>query len=135
MKKIFSTKYTDNGVSFALLLLRLSVGGLMIPNGVQKLVNFGKWSGTFSDPFHIGSPTSLMLVIFAELFCAVFIVLGLMTRLAAIPLIVAMSVAVFIAHHGDVFDTGSKATLFLMGYLALLFTGPGKISMDRLIGK
>lgn len=135
MKKLFSTKYTDNSISFSLLLLRISLGGLMIPHGYKKLVSFAAKSSTFSDPFHIGGPASMSLTIFAEFFCAVFILIGLMTRLATIPLIVAMSVAVFIAHKGQVFGDGEHAALYLAGYIALLFAGPGKISMDKLIGK
>ncbi len=135
MKKLFSTKYSDRSVSFALLLLRLSLGGLMIPHGYDKLMSFAAKSSGFSDPFHIGGPASMSLTIFAEFFCAVFIVLGLMTRLACIPLIATMSVALFYAHHGQIFGDGEHAALYLMGYTALLFTGPGKISMDKLIGK
>ncbi|HQW44153.1 MAG: DoxX family protein [Chitinophagaceae bacterium] len=135
MKKLFSTKYSDRSVSFALLLLRLSLGGLMIPHGYQKLMSFASKSSGFSDPFHIGGPASMSLTIFAEFFCAIFIVLGLMTRLACVPLITAMSVALFYAHHGEVFGDGEHAALYLLGYAALFFTGPGKISMDRLIGK
>lgn len=135
MKKLFSTKYTDNSISFSLLLLRLSLGGLMIPHGYQKLVNFAAKSSTFTDPFHIGSPVSMSLTIFAEFFCAGLIVIGLMTRLATIPLIIAMSVAVFYSHHGQLFGDGEHAALYLAGYTALLFSGPGKISIDRLIGK
>ena len=135
MKKLFSTKYTDNSISFALLVLRIALGGLMIPHGYQKLMSFAAKSSGFSDPFHIGGPASMSLTIFAEFFCAVFILIGLMTRLATIPLIVAMSVAVFIAHKGQVFGDGEHAALYLAGYITLLFTGPGKISMDKLIGK
>ena len=135
MKKLFSTKYSDRSVSFALLLLRLSLGGLMIPHGYQKLMSFASKSSGFFDPFHIGGPASMSLTIFAEFFCAIFIVLGLMTRLACVPLITAMSVALFYAHHGEVFGDGEHAALYLLGYAALFFTGPGKISMDRLIGK
>jgi putative oxidoreductase len=135
MKKLFSTKYSDNSISFALLLLRLSMGGLMIPHGYKKLMNFAAKSSSFTDPFHIGGAASMSLVIFAEFFCAVFIVLGLMTRLATIPLIIAMSVAVFIAHKGEIFGDGEHAALYLFGFIVLLFTGPGKISMDKLIGK
>ena len=135
MKKLFNTKYSDKSVSFALLLLRLSLGGLMIPHGFKKLMAFAAKSSGFSDPFHIGGPASMSLTIFAELFCAVFIVLGLMTRLACIPLIVVMSVALFYSHHGQIFGDGEHATIYLVGYIALLFTGPGKISVDRLIGK
>ncbi len=135
MKKLFNTRYSDNSISFALLLLRLSLGGLMIPHGFKKLMNFAAKSSTFTDPFHIGGPAYMGLTIFAEFFCAVFIVLGLMTRLATLPLIVVMSVALFIAHKGEIFGDGEHAALYLAGYIALLFTGPGKISMDKLIGK
>jgi putative oxidoreductase len=135
MKKLFSTKYSDNGISFATLLMRLALGGLMIPHGYNKLINFASLSSKFSDPFHIGSSVSLGLTIFSEFFCGVFIVLGLMTRFACVPLIVNMAVAVFFAHKGDFFNTGEKATLYLFCFIALLFTGPGKISMDKLIGK
>ena len=135
MKKLFSTKYTDNSISFALLVLRIAIGGLMIPHGYQKLMSFAAKSSGFSDPFHIGGPASMSLTIFAEFFCAVFILIGLMTRFATIPLIVAMSVAVFVAHKGQVFGDGEHAALYLAGYITLLFTGPGKISMDKLIGK
>lgn len=135
MKKLFSIKYTDNGIAFATFLLRLALGGLIIPHGYSKLINFAAKSSSFSDPFHIGHSTSMAMVIFAEFFCGVFILLGLFTRLACIPLIIAMAVALFHAHKGDFFGQGEMATLYLMGYLALLFTGPGKISMDRFIAK
>ncbi len=135
MKKIFSTKYSDRSLSFALLLLRLSLGGLMLPHGFKKLMNFTAKSSGFSDPFHIGGPASMGLTIFAEFFCAILIVLGLMTRLACIPLIIAMSVVVFYSHNGQLFGEGEHAALFLFGFVALLFTGPGKISVDKLIGK
>jgi len=137
MKKIFSTKYSDNYISFALLLLRIAFGGLMIHHGYQKLTGFASGAAGFSDPFHIGGPASMALVIFAEFFCAVLLVLGLMTRLACIPLIITMAVAFYKAHNGVIYGKsgGEMALIYLLGYLALLFTGPGKISLDRLIGK
>ncbi len=135
MKKLFSSRYSDNTIAFSLLLLRLAVGGLMIPHGVQKLTRFAAKSASFADPFHVGGPTSMAVTIFAELFCAVFIVVGLMTRLSTIPLIIVMAVAVFHSHNGEIFGDGEHAALYLGGYLALLFSGPGKFSMDKLIGK
>lgn len=135
MKKLFSTRYSDNGVSFALLVLRLTIGGLLISHGFQKMMDFAEKSAGFADPFHIGPSASMALVIFAELFCSAFVILGLFTRLACIPPIIAMSVALFHAHNGDVFNTGEKSALFLGGFLTLLFTGPGKVSLDRLISK
>lgn len=135
MKKLFSINYSDNGITLAALILRLALGALMIPHGFNKLMNFSSKSSTFTDPFHIGHPTSMALVIFAEFFCAVFILMGLFTRLACIPLIVAMSVALFHAHNGDFFGKGEHAALYLGGFVALLLIGPGKVSLDKLIGK
>jgi putative oxidoreductase len=136
MRRLFSTKTSDNAFSFATLLLRVGAGSLMMINhGLDKLMHFAQKAPRFADPFHIGSTTSLSLVVFAEFFCAAFLVLGLFTRLACIPLIIAMGIALFVAHNGDFFGDGEMAGLYLVVFTALLFTGPGKISLDRFIGK
>jgi putative oxidoreductase len=139
MKKLFSTKVSENALSFALFLLRVGFGSLMLVNhGLGKLMKFSILSRTFTDPFGIGSTTSLALTIFAEFFCAAFIVLGLFTRLAAIPLVIAMSVAFFMAHNMNYKSGpggGEPALLFLIVFITLLIAGPGKASLDRLINK
>lgn len=135
MKRFLSTRYSDNSISLALFILRIALGVLMIPHGFNKLTHFTEKAATFTDPFHLGSTLSLSLVIFAEFFCSLFIIVGLFTRFATIPLIVAMSVALFISHNGEVFGDGEQASLYLAGYLALLLTGPGKISLDKVLGK
>ena len=136
MKKLFSTRVSENALAFALLVLRVGAGSLMLmKHGLDKLMHFSQKAGGFADPFGIGSTASLSLAVFAEFFCAVFIILGLFTRLATIPLIIAMSVALFVAHQGDFFGKGELAGLFLIVFVTLLFTGPGKASLDRLIAK
>src|SRR5689334_18283490 len=136
MKKLFSTRVSENALAFALLVLRVGAGSLMLmKHGLDKLMHFSQKAGGFADPFGIGSTASLSLSVFAEFFCAVFIILGLFTRLATIPLIVNMCVALFIAHKGDFFGQGELAGLFLVVFFTLLFTGPGKVSLDRLIAK
>ena len=136
MRKLFSTRYSENAFSIALFLLRIAAGGLMLVNhGYDKLMHFSQRAHRFSDPFNIGSTTSFSLVIFAEVFCAAFIILGLFTRLAAIPLVIAMSVAVWFAHNGAFTGKGELPTLFLACFLVILLVGPGKASIDRLIGK
>jgi len=136
MKKLFSTKTSESALSFALFVLRLGAGSLMLmSHGLDKLLHFSQKAGSFANPFGIGSTASLSLVIFAEFFCAVFIILGLFTRLAAIPLIIDMSVALFIAHNGDFFGKGELSALFLTCFVTLLFAGPGRFSLDRFIVK
>jgi len=136
MKRLFSTKTSDSAFSFGMLVLRVSVGSLMlISHGLDKLMHFAEKAPRFADPFNIGSTTSLALTVFAEVFCAAFIILGLFTRLAALPLVIAMSVALFYAHNGSYFGAGEKASLFLVAFLAILIMGPGKASLDRFVGR
>ena len=136
MKKLFSTKYSANAFSFAVFILRVACGGLIVLNhGYDKLIHFAEKSHTFRDPFHIGHASSLSLVIFAEFFCGILVLIGFLTRLACIPPIIAMSVVVFYVNQGQVFGNKETAALFLAGFITILFTGPGKISLDKLIGK
>src|SRR4051812_20295137 len=136
MKKILSTRVSENALAMALLLLRIVAGAaLMINHGLDKLIHFAQKSPRFADPFHIGHTTSLALVVFAEFFCSAFIILGLFTRLAAIPLVIAMGVALFSTNKGDFFGAGELAGIYFICFLALIFTGPGKVSLDRFIAK
>jgi putative oxidoreductase len=136
MKKLFSTSCSDNAFSFATLVLRLGAGLLiMIHYGLDKLMHFAQKAPRFPDPFHIGSTTTLSMVLFAEFFCGAFVVLGLFTRLACIPLVIALAAALIYVHKGNFFGAGESAGLYLACFMALLFTGPGKISLDRFIGK
>jgi putative oxidoreductase len=137
MKSLFNSKYSEPTLSLGLLLLRLLFGGLMIKIGYDKMIGFNEMSKGFSDPFGLGSTISLILVVFAEFFCSIFLVLGLMTRLSTIPLIVTMSVAFFMVNKGEIYGQYgvSSALIFLAGYVIILFTGPGKYSLDKAIGK
>lgn len=136
--KLISTKTTDTAFSLATLLLRLAAGILLIVNhGFKKLSAFPDLVGKFGDPLNIGATTSLSLAVFAEVFCAAFIVMGLFTRLAAIPLVILFSVIVFKVAKNVSAGTGGGelAALFLMSFIAILLLGPGKYSVDKLIGK
>ena len=137
--KIASTRYSDAAFNFAILILRIGAGLLMLLNhGVNKLTNFGKISTGFANPFGIGSPATLSLVILAEVFCSALIILGLFTRVACIPLVFAMAFAFFNIHHMNYHGGqggGESALLYGVCFLAVLFTGPGRLSMDRFIGK
>lgn len=135
MRKLFSTSYSAGAFNTAMLVLRLGLGILMIHHGYDKLVHFSKYQGQFMNFMGMGQTMSLALVVFAEFFCSLFLILGLFTRMATIPLIITMCVALFKAHNADVFGEGQMAALYLTGYVTLLLTGPGKVSVDGMIGK
>jgi len=135
MKKLMSTNYSAGAFNFALLLLRFGIGILMINHGYGKLVHFNEMSKQFIPFLGLSPNIALALVVFAEFFCSIFLILGLFTRLTTIPLIITMSVALFKAHNGEIFDKGEMATLFLVSFLVIFILGPGKISVDGLTGK
>jgi putative oxidoreductase len=136
MKKLLSTNYSAGAFNFATLVLRLCVGVLMIRcHGYQKLTDFNQMKDHFPSFLGLSSSVSLALDVFAELFCSIFLILGLFTRLATIPLIIAMCIAVFQVHAGDIFGKGELATHYLVAYVILLLIGPGRISVDSMTGK
>ncbi len=104
-------------------------------HGYDKLVHFNEKKTTFYNFLNVGTENSLLLAIFAEFFCALFITIGLFTRLVALPLIIVMGVAVFKVHQMDFLETGEKASLFLGIFVTLLLCGPGKVSIDGIASK
>lgn len=135
MKKLLSTRYAASAFNTALLLMRVVFGGLMLNHGYGKLTHFNEMV-KMTQPMFGMNPTMVMaLLVFAEFFCSLFIILGLFTRFAAIPLIIVMAVALFKVFAGDVFDKGELNTLYLGAFLVILVIGPGKASIDGMITK
>ena len=135
MKKLISIKYSAGAFNTGILILRVVGGILLMKHGYGKLVNFEGATQYIPSVFGIGSTFTTVLVIFAEFFCALFVAIGLFTRLAAIPIIINMAYIVFVLKGGDAFNEGHLASLFLTLFITLLFVGPGKISVDGMISK
>lgn len=133
MKRLMSINYSNAAFNFAMLLLRVGAGVMIMSHGYAKLVHFTDYRSKFMNFMGIGNTASLSLVIFAEFFCAIFLIIGLFSRMATIPLIIAMGVALVKAHHGDIFGDGEKAALYLICFVSLLLCGPGKASLDGMI--
>ena len=120
--------------SIGLLVLRVGAGlTLALKHGWGKVSGFAELVDKFPDPLGVGRTWSLGLAGFAEFACALFLVVGFATRLAAIPIIVTMLVAFFIIHGADPFSKKELALMYLLAAGTLLFTGAGSLSIDRLI--
>ena len=114
MKKIFNTNLPEFS-HIALLLFRIAVGALMLTHGIPKLQKLLSGSEIqFADPFGFGPGVSLGLVIFAEFFCSILLMIGFATRLAVIPLMITMLTAILYAHADDPFSTKEKPLLFFI---------------------
>ena len=134
IQKLFSpTSWSANATNLASLILRLTFGLLMLSHGIPKLINLTNGTMEFGDPIGIGVPASLALTVFAEVLCSVLIIIGLWTRLALIPLIITMAVAVFIVHINHGLETMELALMYLLSYCALFLLGSGRFSVDAIL--
>lgn len=131
--KILSTRSLNSDL--ATLFLRLIFGGLFVKYGYMKFVNYDHILPMFGDVIGIGAKLSFNLVIFAELICGFFVLIGLLTRLSVIPIFITMIVAYFVAHANDPFDVKQVAFIFLALSVVIFILGSGKYSVDRFVFK
>jgi len=117
------------------LILRIIGGGFMLTHGIPKLMKLINGNMGFADPIGIGMTPSLILTVFAEFFCALFILVGFKSKLASIPLMITMLVAAFIHHGSDPWGKKELALLYFAIYLAIYTFGSGKYSLDNTFNK
>ena len=119
----------------ARLFFRVCIGILMLTHGIAKIENFNLLSHAFADPLGWGRVVSLVLIILAEVGCSILLIVGLMTRLAVLPLIFGMAVAAFFTPPVITLSTVELPLLYLISYIVILLLGPGKCSIDYLLKK
>lgn len=125
---------SERYANLALLILRLFVGGMMLTHGIAKLENYTAFREGFPDPVGWGAGLSLVMIILVEVGCSLMIATGLLTRFAVIPLVFAMIMAM--TTHADMSVSGVELPLLYLGmYVVIFIAGPGKCSIDYLIGK
>ena len=119
--------------SLGLLLLRLSVGVMMIHHGQEKLADPQQFANTYVASLHLPFPLFFAYVAgFSELIGSWLVILGLFTPLGALALTGTMATAAYqhILTAGLNIYVLELVLLYLGGSLALLFNGPGRFSFD-----
>lgn len=120
-------------VDLGLFILRVGISLLMIPHGWSKLNRLNDDPVDFYNFLGLGPDASLLLIIIAEFFCSILLILGLGTRAILIPLMIGMAVVVFMVHGSDPLPEKEHGLLYLVPYMVLFITGPGKHSLDFFI--
>ena len=115
------------------LVLRVGFGLAMMTHGWAKAMGFEGTVGFMDGMLGLPGMVNAALAVAAELGCSILLIVGLGTRLATIPLIFTMGVALFVVHLNDAWDKQEKAVLYLIAYVAILCIGPGRIAIDHLI--
>ena len=137
MSRIINPWANDRVKDFLLLFLRLAVGALLISqHGYPKLLKL--MSGEpiqFAAVMGMSEKTSFILAMFAEFICAILVMLGVFTRLAAIPIIITFLVIVFHVKGGNPVSDRELPMLYLIFYTYIFFSGAGKHSFDNIFRK
>jgi len=124
---------------FAALVLRIGFGFYMLfGHGIGKLNKLLAGGDIEFISFLGMSPkVCLTLAVVAEFLACILIIIGYKTRLATLPLIITMLVAIFSVHGTDPWFMqgaagGSKepAFIYLVGYVSIYLLGSGKYSVD-----
>ncbi|GGD06972.1 LysR family transcriptional regulator [Franconibacter daqui] len=114
-------------VDAGLFFLRLTGSLLLLyVHGLPKVMHFGEELTRIEDPFGLGPWASLLPAIFAEVICPVFIILGVGARLACLPVIGVLLVAMLVVHPGWSIAEGQFGWLLLIIFTTLALTGPGR---------
>jgi len=113
-----------------LLWLRVSAAlFLLFVHGLPKLLDYSHQLTLIEDPFHLGAHLTLGLAIFAEVLCPLLIIAGVLTRLACLPVLSVLLIALVFVHPDWSLDQGQFAWLLLLLFSAILLAGPGRLSL------
>lgn len=121
------------------LFLRLFVGIMMMQFGIRQWMNYDETVANFPTFLFLDSSQTLVLMVFVEIFCSIFIMFGCLTRLMSLPPFISMCVAEYYILHDVMKEYPYMLSWSQMGYVPILFlgiyffiilVGPGKISVD-----
>lgn len=121
----------DQAQNLGLLFLRVT-GGLFLlcVHGLPKLLDFTAQLQLIEDPFHLGAHLTLILAIFAEVLCPLLIVAGVLARLACLPILFVLLVALLLVHPQWSVAEGQFGWLLLILFTTVLIAGPGRLALN-----
>lgn len=129
---IFPQYCREKLISLLILAVRIFFGVLFFVHGLDKMINFSALSETFPSVLGLGSYMSLMLSVFCEFCCSLFLIAGLLERIILLPMIISMGVAFFDIHDA-MMPEGELSLIYLVIFIILCVTGPGRYSLDYMI--
>ena len=123
---------------FAILVLRVFTGALLIHHGFEKLNDINNFADAFVRPLHLPFPITLSYVAAAsEIIGSWSIIIGLGTRLGATAILGTMTVAIYHALVTSGFNIYllELLALYFASAISIILIGPGKFSADYLINE
>ncbi|WP_454867953.1 DoxX family protein [Pseudomonas farris] len=126
-----ASQRNEQAQDVGLLFLRVS-GGLFLlwVHGLPKLLDFSAQLQLIEDPFHLGAHLTLSLAIFAEVLCPLLIIAGVLVRLACLPILFVLLVALLVVHPQWSVAEGQFGWLLLILFTAVFIAGPGRLALN-----
>lgn len=139
IRKFFSATTSDTSTSVGLLLLRVGICfNLFVKHGFEKITGYSQAAVHFKDPIHIGQHASLTMALFSDSICSVLIAFGFATRAASLYVFTMLFIIFALVHQFQYFGAPEHVevvALYMSAFLGLIFTGPGKYSIDAMLSK
>ncbi|MFY1663099.1 DoxX family protein [Pseudomonas sp. Pseu.R1] len=121
----------DRAQDLGLLFLRASGAlFLLFVHGLPKLLDFKAQLALIEDPFHMGASLTLCMAIFAEVLCPLLILFGVLTRLACLPILFLLLVAMVVVHSEWTVEQGQFGWLLTLIFTSVLIAGPGRLALN-----
>ncbi|MCJ8178264.1 DoxX family protein [Pseudomonas viridiflava] len=131
-----SPKRAQTLIGWGLLFMRVSVSLLLLHvHGLPKLMHWSVEVQRIEDPFGLGGTLTLGLAVFAEVICPVLLILGVWARLACLPILAVLAVAVLFVHPEWSLEQGQFAWLLMILFAGLAITGPGPLVIGNALHK
>ncbi|WP_369988706.1 DoxX family protein [Pseudomonas xanthosomatis] len=122
--------------AFGLLFMRTAAAVLLLLiHGLPKLLNWSSELQHIEDPFGLGATLTLSLAVFAEVLCPILLILGVFARLACLPVLAVLLVALVVVHPDWSLEQGQFAWLLLVLFGGLALTGPGAWSVGGVLAR
>ncbi|MGN6261750.1 MAG: DoxX family protein [Ralstonia sp.] len=120
----------DTTLHVGLLFLRLTGSALLIAvHGLPKVLHYSQELTRIEDPFHMGAAPTLLLAILSETLCPLLVTLGVLTRLACLPIVATLLVAMLVVHPDWSLAEGQFGWMLLIIFTTVLIAGPGRFSI------
>lgn len=120
-------------IAWALLFMRVSAALMLLHvHGLPKLLHWQSELQRIEDPFGLGAPLTLGLAVFAEVLCPLLLIAGVFARLACLPILAVLLVALVFVHPQWSLEEGQFAWWMLILFGGLALAGPGSYRLGNL---
>ena len=124
--------------SFGLLILRISIGTMLIHHGYEKTADIQNFADAFVRPIGLSFPIlSSYIAAYSEIYGSWLVIVGLFTRFASLSIVGTIGVAIYhaIVTAGFNIYLLELLILYMGGSLCILLLGSGDFAIDRFLRK